>query len=232
MYEESTAEMKGRWPIEVGKKYRHYLFISILITTISVLAAMATVTISGQLLKAQMTGNQELPDELSSLGHTSFTREPPANQTFSWQGHRSSSPSSLPDRNDTQTAIILIPRSDGGMYNGTLTYHSTRPVTPVVWTVVSPTNATAVIPEEFGGMSADIISLDEGAQVILSALQDQSTSGSVLFVGDALELVGEEGSIDEPFIITYSLSGEASGRSIVNDLESISGFNASGVPEN
>ena len=228
MYEDLTAKTKGRWSIKVI----HRLFTGILI--IFATTAVAALTGSEQLLKAQTTGNQESDDGdgVSGLGDSQFTREPPLNQTFSWQGHRSSSPSSLPDRNDTQTAIILIPRSDGGMYNGTLTYHSTRPVTPVVWTVVSPTNATAVIPEEFGGMSADIISLDERAQVILSALQDESTSGSVLFVGDALELVGEEGSIDEPFIITYSLSGEASGRSIVNDLESISGFNASGVPEN
>jgi hypothetical protein len=231
MYEESTAEMKGQWPIEVGKRYCNCLFIAILITTISALAAMTTVT-SGQLLKAQTTNQESNDDEVSGLEASQFAREPPLNQTFIWQGHKSSSPSLLPDTNDTQTAIILIPRSDGGMYNGTLTYHSTRPVTPVVWTVVSPTNATAVIPEEFGGMSADIISLDERAQVILSELQDESTSGSVLFVGDALEFVGEEGSIDEPFLITYSLSGEASGRSIVNDLESISGFNASGVPEN
>jgi hypothetical protein len=231
MYEESTAEMKGQRPIEVGKRYCHYLFIAILITTISALAAMATVT-SGQLLKAQTTNQESNDDEVSGLEASQFAREPPLNQTFLWQGHKSSSPSLLPDRNDTQTAMILIPRSDGGMYNGTLTYHSTRPVTPVVWTVVSPTNATAIIPEEFGGMSADIISLGERAQVILSSLQDESTSGSVLFVGDALELVGEEGSIDEPFIITYSLSGEASGRSVVNDLETISGFNASGAPEN
>ena len=227
MYEDLTAKTKGRWSIKVI----HRLFTGILI--IFATTAVAALTGSEQLLKAQTTGNQGSDDdEVTGLGDSQFTREPPLNQTFSWHGQRSSSPSSLPDRNDTQTAIILIPRSDGGMYNGTLTYHSTRPVTPVVWTVVSPTNATAVIPEEFGGMSADIISLDERAQVILSVLQDESTSGSALFVGDALELVGEEGSIDEPFIITYSLSGEASGRSIVNDLESISGFNASGVPEN
>jgi hypothetical protein len=231
MSEKSTVILKERGPIEIMKRLYHYLYIGILICTFSAMTTVATVTGSEQLLSAQtMTGNGEAITEVSDVGDSPF-REPPLNQTFSWQGHRSSSPSSLPDRNDTQTAVILIPRSDGGMYNGTLTYHSTRPVTPVVWTVVSPTNATAVIPEEFGGMSADIISLDERAQVILSALQDESTSGSVLFVGDALELVGEEGSIDEPFIITYSLSGEASGRSIVNDLESISGFNASGVPE-
>lgn len=230
MYEESTAEMKGRWPIEVGKRYFHYLFIAVLITTISALTAMATVTSSGQLLKAQMTGNQELAIELPNSEDSS--EELPLNQTFSWQGLISSSPSTLPDRDDTQTALILIPRDDGGVYNGILTYHSTRPVIPAVWTVVSPTNATAVIPEEFGGMSADIISLDERAQVILSALQDESNSGSAYFVGDALELVGEEGSIDEPFIVAYSLSGETSGRTITNDLESISGSNATAVSEN
>src|SRR5919106_4217409 len=158
MYEDLTAKTKGRWSIKVI----HRLFTGILI--ISATTAVAALTGSEQLLKAQTTGNQESDDDdddVSGLRDSQFTREPPLNQTFSWQGHRSSSPSSLPDRNDTQTAIILIPRSDGGMYNGTLTYHSTRPVTPVVWTVVSPTDVTSVIPEEFGGMSADIISLDD-----------------------------------------------------------------------
>src|SRR5919106_806455 len=157
MYEDSTAKTKGRWSIKVRKRYCRTGILIIFATT-----AVAALTGSEQLLKAQTTGNQESDDdEVTGLGDSQFTREPPLNQTFSWQGHRSSSPSSLPDRNDTQTAIILIPRSDGGMYNGTLTYHSTRPVTPVVWTVVSPTDVTSVIPEEFGGMSADIISLDD-----------------------------------------------------------------------
>jgi hypothetical protein len=225
MYEKSN--LKAQWPIEVD-----YLSIGILITIISTMTAVAAVTGSGQLLMAQTTDNQESNDEVSGPGNSPFTREPPLNQTFSWQGHKSSLPSALPDRNDTQTAMILMPRSDGGMYDGILTYHSTRPVEPVVWTVVSPTNATVVIPEEFGGMSEDILSLDRTAQVIISALQDASTSGSILFVGDAVEFVGEEGSLDEPFIVTYSLLGGASGRTIVNDLESVSRLDASGVSEN
>lgn len=53
-----------------------------------------------------------------------------------------------------------------------------------------------------------------------------------MFVGDAFELVGEEGSVDEPFIVTYSLLGQSSGRTIVNDLESISGSNATITSEN
>jgi hypothetical protein len=162
--------------------------------------------------------------------------EPPLNQNFDWQGQVSSSPSLLPDRNDTQTAVILIPRSDGGIYTGILTFHSTRPVEPVVWNVVSLTNATAVIPEEFGGTNGEIHSLidlntNRTAQVVLSTVQDASTSGSIPFSGDAIELVGEEGSLDEPFIITYSLKGQASAPRIVNDLESISNFNASAVSE-
>lgn len=230
MYEESTADMKARWPIEVGKRYCHYLSIGIFITIISTLTAAAIVAGSGHMLKAQTADNQdsaiELPNSEDSTG------ELPLNQTFSLQGLISSSPSTLPDRDDTQTALILIPRNDGGMYDGILTYHSTRPVTPVVWTVVSPTNATVVIPEEFGGMSTDIISLGERAQVILSALQDESNSGSAYFIGDAVELIGEDGNLDEPFIVAYSLSGGASGRTIVNDLESLSRFNASDVSEN
>lgn len=228
---ESTTRMKGRWSLKVGKIYLTCLFIGILITITFAVNVVATATSSGQLLKAQMTSNQESTLEVPN-SEDSSSSELHLNQTFSWQGLISSSPSSLPDRNDTQTALILIPRDDGGMYNGILTYHSTRPVTPVVWTVVSPTNATVVIPEEFGGMGADVISLDGRAQVILSALQDESTSGTGYFVGDALELVGAEGSIDEPFIASYSISGETSERIIADDLDSLSAFNSTDVSEN
>jgi hypothetical protein len=137
----------------------------------------------------------------------------------------------LPDRNDTQTAVILIPRSDGGMYNGILTYQSTRPVTPIVWDVLRVTNATVELPEEFGeseGQIRSLIELNSGrtAQVVLAAVQDSSTSGSFPFSGDAIELVGEEGDEDEPFIASYTLSAVPTLPKVVNNLETISNFNS------
>ncbi|HZD35979.1 MAG TPA: hypothetical protein VE130_12315 [Nitrososphaeraceae archaeon] len=239
MYKESNAGTKVRWPRT--QTYRRPIFVGILSITLSAMTAWAVVgssssgivSSSGQHLMAQTDSNQMSNDEASATGVSPSELEPPISQTFSWQGDISSSPSRLPDRNDTQTAIILNPRTDGGVYDGILTYHSTRPVLPVVWTVVSPTNATAVIPEEFGGMTANVIPLSRNAQVILSPLQEEaSTSGSLMFVGDAFELVGEEGSVDEPFIATYSLLGQPSNRTIVNSLESITGFNSTETSEN
>ncbi|MGA9935764.1 MAG: hypothetical protein WBP83_11645 [Nitrososphaeraceae archaeon] len=181
----------------------------------------------------------EVPDDPSQPQSpmTSIASQPPLNQNFNWQGQISASPSVLPDRNETQSAVVLIPRADGAIYSGILTYQSTRPVQPVVWNVVALTNATAVLPEEFGETNGQIRSLvdlntNRTAQVVLSAIQDAGTSGSIPFSGDAIELVGEEGSVDEPFIVTYSLTAQASTPMIVNDLESLTNFNASAVTEN
>lgn len=155
--------------------------------------------------------------------------KPMLNQNFITQGLISSSPSVLPDRNDTQTAMVLIPRDDGAFYSGVLTYQSTRPVEPVVWNVVSLTNATSVIPEEFGESEGDIFSLVDvnsgrTAQVVLSSLEDEDTSGSIPFTGDAIELVGDPGEINEPFIVSYSLTAFPSIPTMVNDLRTISNF--------
>ena len=162
--------------------------------------------------------------------------EPPLNQNFVWQGLVSSSQSVLPDRNDTQTAVVLIPRSDGGIYNGILTFLSTKPVTPVVWDVVRLSNATAVIPDEFGDTEDEIrslVDLNSGrtAQVVLAEVQDAETSGSIPFSGDAIELVGEGGNEDEPFLAAYTLSAVPALPRIVNDLETISNFNATAAEE-
>lgn len=84
----------------------------------------------------------------------------------------------------------------------------------MVWHVVRLTNATAIIPEEFGETEGEILSLldlntNRTAQVVLSPIASPDTSGSIPFAGDAVELVGEDGNVDEPFIVTYSLTGQA-----------------------
>jgi hypothetical protein len=177
-------------------------------------------------------GSVEIESESASDSSLPATvSQPPLNRNFVWHGQISSSPSFLPDRNDTQTAVILIPRDDGGFYSGILTYQATRPVEPTVWHVVRLTNATAIIPEEFGETEGEILSLldlntNRTAQVVLSRIAGAETSGSIPFAGDAVELVGEDGNVDEPFIITYSLTGQASSPRIANNLESIRNFNA------
>ena len=58
---------------------------------------------------------------------------------------------------------------------------------------------------------------------VLATAQDASTSGAVLFSGDAIELVEEEGAEDEPFLASYSLTvKQYSG----NNKRSISNFTA------
>lgn len=230
--------------IETGhSKDRYLLFaVCIIAAASAILLSSDTFLIfrdhmaTAQTSNAFHSGSGSTPNQAES-SYSTVTFHPSLNQKFGLQGQISSSPSVLPERNETQTALVLIPRADGALYTGTLAYHSTRPVEPVVWNVVSPTNATAVIPEEFGGTNDQIRSLvdlntNRTAQVVLSVLMEASTSGAVPFVGDAIELVAADDSADEPFMITYSLIGQASSPRIVNDLESILNFDGEDLQSN
>ena len=138
------------------------------------------------------------------------------------QGQISSSPSDVPGREDTQSAVIVPPRDDNAVLSGILTYQASRPVDLFVWNNVEPENTTA-IPEEFGDLG-DIVKI--GGKTFALADVSSGASGSVPFAGNAVEVVGE----DEPFIVTYSLNAIPGLANLVNNLQSLNTSNAT-APE-
>lgn len=157
-------------------------------------------------------------------------QSPGANEVFTWQGLSSSLPRQLPgEEPQGQTAIILPPRDDDAVYSGMLDYFSSRPIDVIAWNVISPNNETA-IPEEFGNLDDYVITGDE--TVVFTPL-DSGTSGSVPFNANAIELVsatgddGDGGNEGEPFIVSYAIRAFPAPFEIVNNLDSISTFNAS-----
>lgn len=134
------------------------------------------------------------------------------------QGQISSSPSDVPGRDDTQSAVIVSPRDDDAVLSGILTYQASRPVDLFVWNNVKLENTTA-IPEEFGDLE-DIV--DVGGKTFALAQVGSGSSASVPFTGSAVEAVGE----DEPFIVTYSLNAIPALANLVSDLQSLNAFNA------
>lgn len=137
----------------------------------------------------------------------------PLTSNFVGQGMISSRPSFLPGREDIQTAVILPPREDAGVYSGILTFQSSRPVDVVSWNIVDPINVTLL--DEFGNRD-DIVSM-EGLDIVLTELGSSSDSGSVLFAGNVLELVGG----DDPFIVTYTVDTSADTATEVNNVQNL-----------
>ena len=134
------------------------------------------------------------------------------------QGQISSSISEVPERDDSQVAVIVPPRDDNAVLSGILTYQASRPVDLFVWNNVEFENTTA-IPEEFGELD-DIVNI--GDKTFALAEVGSGSSSSVPFTGNAIEAVGD----DEPFIVTYSLNAFPAIADLVSDLRSLNTFNA------
>jgi hypothetical protein len=108
-------------------------------------------------------------------------------------------------------------RGDNALYSGTLTFQSNSPVDVVVWNQVGAGNDIA-IPEDFGDAS------DFGRimnKTVISTGIASGTSGSVPFIGNALELVGDG---EESFAATYAVNAVAEQPTLVSDLTSLGNF--------
>ena len=143
--------------------------------------------------------------------------EPELNENFVWSGLISSNIDGLPSpEDDEQSAVILPLRVDDALYSGTLTFQSNSPVDVVVW---NQANDTA-IPEDFGETS------DFGSvmnKTVIPIVIASGTSGSVPFVGNTLELIGD----DESFAATYAVNAIAEQPEDVSDLTTLGNLTTS-----
>jgi hypothetical protein len=165
------------------------------------------------------TANETSGNQVQRQQQQDLETDPTLNADFVWQGQVSSQLLQLREDEQPQTAIILPIRDDNAIYSGIITYHATRPVNSIVLNLLNPGNMTA-IPEEFGDLG-DIIRLN-GQLVSISEI-GSGESGSMQFTGNAIGFISEE---DEPFIVTYTLTGVPEHGRIINDITSILGFNA------
>ena len=139
-------------------------------------------------------------------------QDPPLESDFAWKGVVSSDAGILPGREGTQSAVVIPPREDGGMYTGTLTFLASRPVDVISWNVLNPINLT--LSEDFG--SRDNVLPVQGLDIALNVLKSSSESDSVTFAGNALELTS-----DEPFIVIYSLKARSNDAAQLNDVRNL-----------
>jgi hypothetical protein len=144
--------------------------------------------------------------------------EPKLNEYFVWSGLVSSNIDGLPSpEDDVQSAVLLPLRGDDALYSGTLTFQSNSPVDVVVWNQVPPGNETVIL-EDFGDTSDFGVVMNNTVIPIEIA---SSTSGSVPFIGNALELVGDD---EESFAATYAINAIAEQPELVSDLTSLGNF--------
>lgn len=145
--------------------------------------------------------------------------EPVLNEYFVWSGLVSSNIDGLPlPEDDEQSAVILPLRGDDALYSGTLTFQSNSPVDVVVWN--QATGNDTDIPEDFGDTS-DFGSIMN--KTVIPVVIASGTSGSVPFVGNTLELIGD----DESFAATYAVNAIAEQPELVSDLTSLGNFTTS-----
>jgi hypothetical protein len=126
-----------------------------------------------------------------------------AGESFAQQGTVTSTQDPLPGHEAHQLALILPPRDDGAIYQGTLTYTASKPVEVVI--LQNFANETSVDPT-YGAIAT--APLGEGT-VAISLLTPQYTgpinAASIPFAGNALALHTLNG---EPFAATYTVTGD------------------------
>ncbi len=123
--------------------------------------------------------------------------------SFAQQGTVTSTQDPLPGHEAHQLALILPPRDDGAIYQGTFTYTASKPVEVVILENFS--NESAVDPA-YGSIAT--APLGEGT-VAISLLTPEYNSpinaASLPFAGNALALHTLNG---DPFAATYTVTGD------------------------
>jgi len=139
-------------------------------------------------------------------------QEPTVGQSFVWQGTKSSQVSPLPGHAKEQVAAILIPRSDGAVYSGVLTFSTTKGANVEVWHAYNPGNTSALGSKTFGTLKTANYN---GMPVAITDLSGSGSSASVPFSGNAVLL--HAGS---PFTVTYTVNAVAQPAKTINNVQS------------
>ena len=123
--------------------------------------------------------------------------------SFAQQGTVTSTQDPLPGHEAHQLALILPPRDDGAIYQGTFTYTASKPVEVVILENFS--NESAVDPA-YGSIAT--APLGEGTVAISLLTPEYNSpinSASIPFAGNALALHTLSG---DPFAATYTVTGD------------------------
>jgi hypothetical protein len=122
-------------------------------------------------------------------------------ESFAQQGTVTSIQDPLPGHESHQLALILPPRDDGAIYQGTLTYTASKPAEIVI--LQNFANETEVDPT-FGALATAPLGEGTVAISLLTPQYGPINAASIPFAGNALALHTLNG---EPFAATYAVTG-------------------------
>jgi hypothetical protein len=201
---------------------RYKIFVSTLLVLPILLGTNAAATTAIPAVAQEEQGEQGSTTNRSLL---TSEIEPNLNEYFVWNGFVSSNIDGLPSpEDDAQSAVILPLREDNGLYSGTVTFQSNSPVDLIAWNR-APEAVDTAVSEDFGDIAEiGVIENETVVPVVIAS----GTSGSVSFIGNALELVGDD---VESFAASYALNALAAEPELVSDLTSLGNLTSSEVEE-
>ena len=191
----------------------------------------ASSTESGNSTSAQATGLQSVNDT-SSKSSSNATSSEASNATsvakaaqskpdaatisvgksFAQQGTVTSTQDPLPGHEAHQLALILPPRDDGAIYQGTLTYTASKPAEVVI--LQNFANESDVDPT-YGGIATAPLGEGTVAISLLTPEYGPINAASLPFAGNALALHTLNG---DPFAATYTVTGDVEQAQTFNSI--------------
>ena len=191
----------------------------------------ASSTESGNSTSAQATGLQSVNDT-SNKSSSNATSSEASNATsvgkapqskpdaatisvgksFAQQGTVTSTQDPLPGHEAHQLALILPPRDDGAIYQGTLTYTASKPAEVVI--LQNFANESDVDPT-YGGIATAPLGEGNVAISLLTPEYGPINAASLPFAGNALALHTLNG---DPFAATYTVTGDVEQAQTFNSI--------------
>jgi hypothetical protein len=150
-------------------------------------------------------------------------QEPTVGQSFVWQGTKSSQVDPLPGHEKEHVAAILIPRSDGAVYSGVLTFSTSKGANVEVWHAYSPGNTSALVSKTFGSLKTGSYN---GMPIAITDLSGSGSSASIPFSGNAVVL-----HASSPFTVTYTVNAVAQPAKTINNVQSAMAAAPPAVPK-
>ena len=149
---------------------------------------------------------------LSVLATISINNTSQGSQDVSFSGTVSSNPNVFHNSGLEQSFFIFPIKNESTTYSGVLTFTSSKPVQIQSLNILTINNSLK-LPVQFGTLYT--FPINDTAVIPTNLLDEPKNTGSVQFSGNGLRII-----TNEPFLVSYSLSGKVFHSIINNNIES------------
>ncbi len=149
---------------------------------------------------------------LSVLATISINNTSQGSQDVSFSGTVSSNPNVFHNSGLEQSFFIFPIKNESTTYSGVLTFTSSKPVQIQSLNILTINNSLK-LPVQFGTLYT--FPINDTAVIPTNLLDEPKNTGGVQFSGNGLRII-----TNEPFLVSYSLSGKVFHSIINNNIES------------